>query len=384
MVASLIKQTFDPFKHFLTLSISRNHISVSTDIFILRRTNLYNIILERCFIVKHKYTLLEKFPMKINDIILNEYDASTTDDQLKKEIIGLVQKSDRDTLDRVYQALGSGDFDQRIAAALSQNDDAVMVKDKLAAIIASTKGSFQEKNDFINGFSKGYINVKALLSSTGSLDSYFTGNDFGKRVFLSASSNLVSMGVGPGEVALAAFSPLIKFAGQSRGAGDLIIMDKVAVEVKGKIKSWGRLHDPRKAKYGISVIRDALEKAGIQVGRSFSLPNWLAIRDSLDSKIRQQLANIMVSNLFKFVSPPDAKQFAQQLATGSSDELRISWAALSFDNYQAVSGFDGILFFDAITGATRYIDNSFEISALKVDTPMIVGAEQEIMPKIGF
>lgn len=313
-----------------------------------------------------------------------EYDASTTDDQLKKEIIGLVQKSDRDTLDRVYQAIGAGDFDQRLMAALQQNDDAVSVKEKLASIITSTRGSYQEKNDFINGFDKGYIDVKALLAPTGSLQTYFTGNEFAKRVFLTASSALTSMGVGPGEIALAAFSPLIKFSGQSRGAGDLIIMDKVAVEVKGKIKSWGRLHDPRKAKYGISVIRDAFEKAGIQIARSFSLPNWIEIRGSLDPKIKEQLATIIVTNLFKYVDPADASKFAQQLVSGSAEDLRRSWAVLSYDNYQAVSGFDGILFFDALTGATRYVDNAFEISSFKTDTPMIVGAEQEIMPKIGF
>ena len=322
--------------------------------------------------------------MKLREITLTEYNASTSDTQLKKEIIGMVQKSDRDTLDRVYQALGAGDFDQRVSAALSQNDDAIAVKDKLAAIINATKGSYQEKNDFINGFDKGYINVRALLSSQGSLDTYFTGNNFAKRVFLTASSTLVSMGVGPGEIALAAFSPLIKFAGTSRGGGDLIIMDKVAVEVKGKIKSWGRLHDPRKAKYAIGAIRDAFEEAGVPVGRAISLDGWVSIRESLDPKVRQQLSKIIVDNLFKFTDPGDNARFAKMLATDSIEMLRPAWGVLSYDNYQSVAGFDGILFFDANTGATRYVDNAYEIGTLKVEMPSIIAPEQEIMPKIGF
>ena len=316
--------------------------------------------------------------------ILKEYSADTSDAELRKQVVGMVQKTDRDGLDRVYQVLGSGDFDLRIQAALSSNDDAITVKDKLAAIINSTRGTYQEKNDFINGFDRGYINVRALLAPSGSLDTYFTGNDFAKRVFLTASKTIVSMGVGPGEVALAAFSPLIKFAGTSRGAGDLIIMDKVSVEVKGRVSSWGRLHDPRKAKYNTGAIRDAFEKAGVAPGRAMSLVGWSETREQLDPKVKKQLSQVIVNNMFRFTDPNDNKRFAEILATGDINQMREAWGIMSYDNYKTVSGFDGILFFDANTGATRYISDAFEIASLKVEMPNVFGPEQEAMPKIGF
>lgn len=323
--------------------------------------------------------------MRFNEFnILREYSADTTDAQLRKEVVGLVQKASRDDLDRVYQALGSADFDLRIQAALSANDDAISVRDKLSAIINSTRGTYQEKNDFINGFDRGYIDIQALLAPNGSLETYFTGNDFAKQVFLTASKTIVSMGVGPGEVALAAFSPLIKFAGTSRGAGDLIIMDKVSVEVKGKISSWGRLQDPRKAKYNTGAVRDAFEQAGLEPGRAMSLSGWVTARQQLDPKVRQQLSQIIVNSMFRFTDPDDNKKFAQILASGDINAMREAWGIMSYDNYKTVSGFDGILFFDANTGATRYINDAIEIATLKVEMPNVYGPEQEAMPKIGF
>jgi hypothetical protein len=316
--------------------------------------------------------------------ILKEYSADTTDAELRKEVVGLVQKADRGGLDRVYQTLSAGDFDLRIQAALSANDDAISVKDKLIAIINSTRGTYQEKNDFINGFDRGYIDIQALLAPSGGLETYFTGNNFAKQVFMTASKTIVSMGVGPGEVALAAFSPLIKFAGTSRGAGDLIIMDKVSVEVKGKIASWGRLQDPRKAKYNTGAVRDAFEKAGLNPGRAMSLSGWATARQQLDPKVTAQLSQIIVDSMFRFTDPNDNKIFAQTLASGDLAAMREGWGIMSYDNYQTVSGFDGILFFDANTGATRYINDAIEIATLKVEMPNVFGPEQEAMPKIGF
>ena len=317
--------------------------------------------------------------------ILKEYSADTTDAELRKEVVGLVQKADRDGLDRVYQTLGAGDFDLRIQAALSANDDAISVKDKLIAIINSTRGTYQEKNDFINGFDRGYIDIRALLAPSGSLETYFTGNNFAKQVFMTASKTIVSMGVGPGEVALAAFSPLIKFAGTSRGAGDLIIMDKVSVEVKGKVKSWGRLQDPRKSNYNSSGTRDAFEQAGLDGRlRAMSLEKWLTARQQVEPKIRLQLSQIIISNMFRFTDPNDNKIFAQTLASGDLAAMREAWGIMSYDNYKTVSGFDGILFFNANTGATRYINDAIEVATLKVEMPNVYGPEQEAMPKIGF
>lgn len=315
---------------------------------------------------------------------LKEYDPKLPDDQLKKQVIGMVKTADRDLLDRVYQTLSSGDFDTRIEAAIGQDEDASLIKDRLAQIIMSTKGTYAEKMQFLNDFNKGFINTKILLNPESSVDQFFVGNQFAKNVFLTTCRTVTSQGVGPGEYALAAFSPNIKFAGRSRGAGDLIIVGKTAVELKGKVKSWGRLIDARKMKFGMEFIREAFKMAGIEQD-TLTVKQWLAIRPSIiDKKTVAKLSKITVDNIFKFVDAGRKALLIKALTSGDSSAIKSAWGALSFENYKAASGFDGILFFDTISGVTKYVASSDGIASFDVDSPQMYGPEQGAMPKVGF
>jgi hypothetical protein len=314
---------------------------------------------------------------------LIEYDPNLPDDQLKKQVMGMVKTADRELLDKVYQTLSSGDFDTRIEAAIGQDADASIIKDRLSQIIVSTKGTYTDKTQFLENFNKGFINTKNLLNPESSVDQFFVGSPFAKSVFLTTARSVISQGVGPGEYALAAFSPNIKFAGRSRGAGDLIIVGKTAVELKGKVKSWGRLIDARKMKFNMDAIRQSFSEAGIEQD-TLTVKQWLGMRANLDPKIVTNLSKITVSNIFKFVAPNGAANLVKALSTGSSEQIKQIWGALSFENYKAASGFDGILFFDTTSGITRYVSTSDGIATMAVDSPQMYGPEQGAMPKVGF
>jgi hypothetical protein len=320
--------------------------------------------------------------MRAHEFLI-EYDPNLPDDQLKKQVIGMVKGADRELLDKVYQTLSSGDFDTRIEAAISQDGDAAMIKDRLTQIIVSTKGTYTDKTQFLENFNKGFINTKNLLSPESSVDQFFVGSAFAKTVFLTTARTVISQGVGPGEYALAAFSPNIKFAGRSRGAGDLIIVGKTSVELKGKVKSWGRLIDARKMKFNMDAIRQAFSQAGIEQD-TLTVKQWLGMRANLNPKVVTNLSKITVSNTFKFIAPNGAANLVKALATGSSEQIKQIWGALSFENYKGASGFDGILFFDTNSGTTRYVSSAEEISTMAVDSPQMYGPEQGAMPKVGF
>lgn len=314
---------------------------------------------------------------------LKEYDPKLPDDQLKKQVIGMVKTADRDLLDRVYQTLSSGDFDTRIEAAIGQDEDASLIKDRLAQIIMSTKGTYAEKMQFLNDFNKGFINTKILLNPESSVDQFFVGNQFAKNVFLITCRTVTSQGVGPGEYALAAFSPNIKFAGRSRGAGDLIIVGKTAVELKGKVESWGRLIDARKMKFDMPFIRKEFDMAGIKQD-TLTVKQWLAIRPNMDKKVVAKLSKTTVDNLFQFIDAGRKALLIKALTSGDIVAIKSAWGALSFENYKAASGFDGILFFDTMSGVTKYVASSESLANYKVDSPQMYGSEQTAMPKVGF
>lgn len=314
---------------------------------------------------------------------LKEYDPKTSDDQLKKTVISMIKSADRELLDKVYQTLSTGDFDTRIEAALGQDEDAKIIKDRLAQIIVSTKGSYSDKVEFLNKFNQGFINTKALLSPDSSVDNFFVGSDFAKNAFLTTCRTVASQGVGPGEYALAAFSPNIKFAGRSRGAGDLIIVGKTLVELKGKVKSWGRLIDARKMQFNMEAIRKDFKTAGIDQD-TLTVAQWLSIRPKMNVKTVTKLANTTVNNTFKFVQPQSKSLLVNALSKADSNSIKSAWGLLSFENYKSASGFDGILFFDTMSGLTKYVASSDGIKDMKVDSPQMYGPEQQAMPKIGF
>jgi len=317
---------------------------------------------------------------------LKEYKEDLPDAELRQQVVGMVQHANRELLDRVYQTLSHDEFGARMTSAMSADPDATMIQDKLAQIINTTNGTYAEKSAFLDQFHQGFIDVNSLLSKQSSMAHWFKGNRFAQAVFLSTCRNITAQGVGPGEYALAAFSPDIKFAGRSAGGGDLLVVGKHVVELKGKINKWGRLQNPREAEYDMGAIKQALDKVGITyTAKSFTAKMWLEQRGQLDPKVVPTLSKIFVDALFKHVPDADKAPLINALTKGSMTDIKSNWAVLNFVNYKAYARFDGILLFDTNSGETRYIVDAREMASLsQINAPQILGSVDQAMPQIGF
>lgn len=309
--------------------------------------------------------------------LLLEQDLSDKD--IRAQIIATVKQAERPLLDKIFYVLDSQDFESRIESVLSTDVDAAKIKNNIARIFVTTKGSVQEKKQFLDTFQSGMINVSELLSPSSSVEKWFTGNNFSKQIFLE-TCRLTERGIGPGEFALAAFSPELKGAGAKSGSGDLIYKESTFIEVKGKIKSWGRLHDAKKMRYNIPKIEAEFNKAGIDQS-VLTVKVWISLRPTLDKEVVNSLAKVTVENLFTKVAPAEKTNLINLLAGGSMEDIKREWARLSFVNYKAAAGFDGILFFDTKSGASNYIEDPGTIN-LTGDAPQMYGPEQSAMPKV--
>ena len=134
------------------------------------------------------------------------------DPQLKKEIINVVKSTDDLTvLQRVLNTLKAGNIDDRIKTVIGQDGDAQQFLKKIISAIMSIEAPVEEKNAFLDKYAKGsVINTSLLLD--GKLHSFaeLVGTGFALDLFKQLSVELVSQGVGPGEVALAVLSPPCK------------------------------------------------------------------------------------------------------------------------------------------------------------------------------
>ena len=301
-----------------------------------------------------------------------------SDQDVRKQIISAVKSAERPLLDKIYYVLDSGDFETRIESVLSSDIDAAKIKNYIARVFATTKGTAIEKKQFLDSFEQGFINVKELLSPSSSVNQWFTGNNFSKEVFLEVCKK-TERGIGPGELALAAFSPALRGAGAASGSGDLIY-GKQSIEVKGRISSWGRLHDAKKMNYDLPSIARKFSEAGVDQP-VLTVVQWLPIRSTLDPKIVLELSKITVDNLFTRVTPGEKKQLVNLLAKGSLNDIKAEWGRLSFINYRNAAGFTGILFFDIPSGVTRFVTDPSSVQ-FKAEAPQMYGPEQQAMPKV--
>ena len=300
------------------------------------------------------------------------------DEEVRKQLISAVKSADRPLLDKMFYVLDSGNFETRIESVLSSDVDAAKIKNYIARVFATTKGTASEKKEFLDNFEKGFIDVEKLLSSSSSINNWFTGNSFSKAVFLEVCKK-TERGIGPGELALAAFSPALRGTGSASGSGDLIYGNQ-SIEVKGRISSWGRLHDAKKMGYDIPSIARKFKEVGIDQP-VLTVLQWLSIRPNLDPKIVLDLSKTTVDNLFTMVPPGEKNRLINLLVSGSLENIKSEWGRLSFVNYKNAVGFTGILFFDVSSGVTKFITDPSS-SQFKTEAPQIYGPEQQAMPKV--
>lgn len=316
---------------------------------------------------------------------LAEQTTELSDQEIRTQLISAVNQADRPLLDKFYQILDSGDLDDKLAVMLSGDQidkDAAKIKNDLVKIFLTTKGNTREKKEFIDNFPQGYINVAELLSANSNIDKWFTGNSFAKQIFEQTAKLVRAQGIGPGEYALAAFSPILKSTGLAGGGGDLLYGDgenAVKIEVKGKVSSWGRLHDAKKMDYDMKSIKREFEAAGIDQP-VLTVAQWIGMRKDLDDQTRNALSKVTVDNLFRHVDDANRASLINSLSNSGMDEIKSNWGKLSFLNYKNASGFSGILFYDIPSGNTRYISDATD-SNFRTEAPQMYGAERDAMPK---
>lgn len=318
-------------------------------------------------------------------------------DPLKKEIINTVKGIDDETLlYKVLNTLKAGNIEERIASIIGHDADAKGFLDRITEIIVKIPAPIEEKNAFLEQYSKGIINTKLLLGGGASnFLQLVNGNNFAKELFKILSTNLVSQGVGPGEVALAVLSPEIKWSGRAVGGGDVQI-GKQAVEVKTSVSKGGRWINARKATMNMAGIEQAIVDAEIETLKKvhgqknpqpMALPDrlnpsfWVnTIRPRIDPTILKTCVKQMANGLFNHV---DNSRYQTALLSGDAFEIKEAILAVGFDNYKAYSHFDGILLMDiGIETAQYFKDYASMADSISAGTAYIYAPESEGMPQV--
>lgn len=313
------------------------------------------------------------------------------DPQLKKEIINVVKSTDDLTvLQRVLNTLKAGNIDDRIKTVIGQDGDAQQFLKKIISAIMSIEAPVEEKNAFLDKYAKGsVINTSLLLD--GKLHSFaeLVGTGFALDLFKQLSVELVSQGVGPGEVALAVLSPDIQWSGRAGGGGDIQVKKK-PVEVKTRVSKGGRWINARKAKLDLGAVATSIAKAIASnsiTPKPRNIPDrinptyWVeSIRPGIPSASLKKLAKVVADSTFKFA---DNSSYQTALVAGDASAIVNAFLDVGYNNYKTYSGFVGMLLMDIPTDQLQYFTDYKDMSgSISVSTTYIYAPESEMMPQV--
>jgi hypothetical protein len=313
---------------------------------------------------------------------------------LKKQVIDVVKTIDDPTLlQKVLDTLKAGNIEERIKAVLSKDADANRFIEKIADVIVAIKAPVEEKNKFLQQFSKGIVNTSLLLDGRQHTFSELVGPGFNTELFIILSKSLVSQGVGPGEVALSVLSPQIKWSGRTAGGGDVQIGDQ-AVEVKTSVAAGGRWINARKATMDMTAIQKAIVKSIQDTQKKTGAPaepidlparlnpaTWIEqFRSRIDPRLLADTTKSMANGLFNHT---DNKMYQQALQKGDAAAIKNSILDVGFNNYKSYSGFDGILLMDVNSQVAQYFkDYASMKGSIKTGTTYVYAPESEAMPQV--
>lgn len=302
----------------------------------------------------------------------------------KQNIVNLVENThDGLVLLQVLKTLELGNIDYRIQTAVRTNPTAHAFCKQISNIIISSDATVVEKDEFLNKFSTGILDVKKLIDGTPHLFGELVGPGFSTEVFAELSTTLVSQGVGPGEIALAVLSPHVQWCGRSAGSGDIII-DGKNIEVKTSVKSGGRWINARKAKMNLSAIKDAIERStNLTVPARLGIPNWVnTFRPAIQTSELNNICSVIGRGLFSAV---DTTAFERTLMIGTVDAIIDEMLRTGYENYKTLSGFDGMLMIDMKSQTAQYFSSYNEMRGnIKIDSAYLYGPESETMPKVSL
>jgi len=301
---------------------------------------------------------------------------------LKKNIIDLVKTTDQDVvLNRVLKVLQAGNLDERIVNVLQHDADAKDFIKKITDSFIHIEAPIEEKDKFLEKFPKGIINTKKLLDGKTHTIEDLVGDGFSTELFKDLSTKLTAQGVGPSELALSVMSPQIKWTGRTGGGGDILVNGK-PVEVKTRVSSGGRWINPRKAKMDLERIRETIEQAsGIPIPDRLNVDTWVnKIRPNIDKKNLTKVTKTIADSIFKATN---TSAYQKALATGSAEDIVDEHLRTGYNNYKALSGFEGILMVDLPTDTIQYFKDYDSMSGnIKNDAVYIYAPEGEMMPKV--
>jgi len=312
---------------------------------------------------------------------------SEAESSIKSAVIDLVKTTDDNTLlKKVLNTLKAGNIDERIISVVGKDPDASKFVKQIANLIVTMDFPIEDKDAFLNKYPAGIIDPAKLLDGAPHSFAELVDNDqFSKELFKILTTNLTSQGVGPGEVALATFHPDIMWSGRTAGGGDILVKGR-AIEVKTSVASGGRWINARKAKMNLPRVLDALSKAtGIDTWPDrINASKWTnEILPLILEKNPDQLdatCSTIASSLF---TGTDTAAYIKALKSGDLKTLVDEHLRTGYNNYKAVSDFEGILLMDVRTETAQYFKDYDSMQGrIKSDAVYIYAPESEIMPKV--
>jgi len=256
--------------------------------------------------------------------------------QVKKLLLKQIgSEQELAVLKKMLSVMRDAGVDDKIAKALKTDADAEPLVQRLVADIMNTEGTVAEKQHFAENYTKGFINLNAILTANQKISiNQILQNEmapdpknkdqkqtsFVYAVFDFLATKYVPPGVGPGEVALAVLSPSItRVGGGSSAIGDIKVSlgeKDYYVEMKGKnynaqtkkTGTAGRLVDAKINIADPTGISNALQKVG-QKGQRISLTPSARARAAIPLVGAE---NSVVSKLIK--AGKDVNAFASEVA----------------------------------------------------------------------
>ena len=256
--------------------------------------------------------------------------------QVKKLLLKQIgSEQELAVLKKMLSVMRNAGVDDKIAKALKTDADAEPLVQRLVADIMNTEGTVAEKQHFAENYTKGFINLNAILTANQKISiNQILQNEmapdpknkdqkqtsFVYAVFDFLATKYVPPGVGPGEVALAVLSPSItRVGGGSSAIGDIKVSlgeKDYYVEMKGKnynaqtkkTGTAGRLVDAKINIADPTGISNALQKVG-QKGQRISLTPSARARAAIPLVGAE---NSVVSKLIK--AGKDVNAFASEVA----------------------------------------------------------------------
>jgi hypothetical protein len=311
------------------------------------------------------------------------------DPTLKKEIIDAVKKTD-DTqlLQKILNTLTVGDLPIRLREILRKDADASKFAESIAKVIMHMDNPNSDKMAFLENYATGFINTDLLLDGQQHNYREFINSPLALDLFKILSTQLVSQGVGPCEVAFAVLSPKIRWSGRAGGGGDIQV-NKIAVEVKARVASGGRWINARKATIDMAGIRRAMDDAWTKSKNPepLDMPDrtnfsyWVQnIRPKIDPKLLPKLAKQMADGLFNHTNNTE---YRDALIEGDVARIQDALLNVGFENYKAYSDFDGILLVDVPSETAQYFRSYGEMRGYaKAGQGYVYAPESEAMPQV--